>query len=70
MTQSVDQHGAAEQIAAAFFAHAYRIGVANLPQGLSARQYVRYMLDRLDIGQEVTRIRWGRKWVTIPPSPP
>ncbi len=69
MTQSVDRHGDAEQIAAAFFAHAYRIGVANLPQDLSARQYVRYMLDRLHIGQEVTRIRWGRKWVTIPPSP-
>ena len=28
-----------DQIAATFFAHAYRIGIANLPEGLSARQY-------------------------------
>jgi hypothetical protein len=55
-------------VACVFFAHAYRLGIANLPEGLSARQYVRRMLDQLGIGQELTRIRWGSKWVTIPPS--
>lgn len=69
MAESVDRHGSVEQIAAGFFAHAYRIGIANLPKGMSARQYVRTMLDRLDIGEELTRFKWGGKWVNIPPSP-
>jgi len=66
--QCADRFGSPEKIAATFFAHAYRIGIANLPDGLSARQYVRRLLDQLGIGQELTRMRWGSKWVTIPPS--
>jgi hypothetical protein len=57
----VDRFGTPDKIAATFIAHAYRLGIANLPDGLSARQYVRRMLDQLGIGQELTRIRWGSK---------
>ncbi len=67
--ENINRHGSVEQIAAWFFAHPYRIGIVNLPKGMSARQYVRFMLDRVNIGEELTRFKWGSKWVTIPPSP-
>ncbi len=57
MAEGVDRHGSVEQIAAGFFAHAYRIGIANLPNGMSARQYVRFMLDHIKIGEELTRFK-------------
>ncbi|MFL7838070.1 MAG: hypothetical protein ACK2T4_06900 [Candidatus Promineifilaceae bacterium] len=56
------------QIACAFFAHAYRIGVENLPDGLSAAAYTRQQLDRLGIGQDLTEISWGTKRPKLPPS--
>ncbi len=31
-------------------------------------QYPLLLLDELGIGQELTRFKWGSKWVTLPPS--
>ena len=56
------------QVACAFFAHAYRLGIENLPEGQSALQYTRQQLDRLQIGQEVSEIPWGSKRFKLPLS--
>lgn len=57
-----------EQVAAAFFALAYKVGVRNLPEGVGARQFVRDQLDRLGLGQDLTHIPWGSKRFKLPPS--
>jgi hypothetical protein len=48
---TADRHADAKQVACAFFAHAYRVGVRNLPGGLSALAYTRQQLDRLGAGR-------------------
>lgn len=53
------KHADPEQAACAFFAHAYRVGVRNLPEGLSATAYTRAQLDRLQIGKESCRSNRG-----------
>ena len=66
--EEADRHSTDTQIACAFFAFAYRIGVRNLRGGLSAKEYTRQQLDRLEIGQELTEIPWGTKRPKLPPS--
>jgi transposase len=66
--QAVDRHADATQVACAFFAYAYKVGVKNLPAGQSALQFTRAQLDRLGIGMELTEIPWGSKRFTLPPS--
>ena len=56
------------QVARALLDHAYRVGVRNLPDGLSAKAFVREQLDRLGIGQELTEMAWGTKRVKLPLS--
>jgi transposase len=66
--QAVDCHADATQVACAFFAYAYKVGVKNLPDGQSALQFTRAQLDRLGIGMQLTEIPWGSKRFTLPPS--
>jgi transposase len=66
--EEADRHASAEQVACSFFALAYKVGVRNLPDGLSALAFTRQQLDRLGIGQELTTIRWGSKTFKLPPS--
>lgn len=69
LTESTaDRFAAPEQVAAAFYALAYKVGVGNLPEGVGARQFVRDQLDRLGLGEEVTHIPWGSKRFKLPPS--
>ncbi|MBA3532296.1 MAG: IS110 family transposase [Ardenticatenales bacterium] len=63
-----DRHSNARQVVCSFFAHAYKVGVANLPDGLSAKEFTRQQLDRLGIGEELTQIPWGSKTFKLPPS--
>ena len=56
------------KVAATLFAHAYRVGVRNLPDGMSALQFTRHHLDRLGIGRNLSHLRWGSKTFTLPPS--
>jgi transposase len=63
-----DRFAVPEKVAATIFAHAYRVGIKNLPEGMSAREYTRHCLDRMGIGRNLTRIKWGGKYVTFPPS--
>jgi transposase len=64
----VDIHADPEQVARAFFTHAYKLGIENLPDGLSAREYVRFQLDNLGIGQELTHFMRSKKKINLPPS--
>lgn len=66
--QCADRYAVPEQVACSFFALAYRMGVANLPDGLGALAFTRQQLDRLGLGQELTEIPWGSKRFKLPPS--
>lgn len=55
------------QVARALFGHAYDIK-RHLPKEQTATAYVRYYLDRLGIGHELTHIDWGTKKPKLPPS--
>lgn len=66
--ETADCHADAQQVACAFFAHAYRVGVRNLHGGLSALAYTRQQLDRLGLGAELTSLPWGSKHYKLPPS--
>jgi transposase len=66
--ETVDRHADATQVACAFFACAYKVGVKNLPEGQSALEFTRAQLDRLGIGAELTEIPWGSKRFKLPPS--
>ena len=49
-------------------AHAYKIGVRNLPKGQSALAYTREQLDRLSLEKDLQEIYWGSKLRKLPPS--
>jgi hypothetical protein len=68
LKQVADKHADARDVACSLFALAYRVKVRNLPNGASARQFVRNELDRLGIGSELSIIPWGTKKVKLPPS--
>ena len=69
LTKNVaDRYAVDLKVAHAFFAFAYKVGVRNLPDGLSAKAFVRQQLDRLGLGQQLTEFRWGGKTVRLPPS--
>ncbi|HKJ26175.1 MAG TPA: hypothetical protein VJ965_00935 [Anaerolineales bacterium] len=55
-------------VAASLHSLAYKVGVKNLPKDQSAAAFVRYHLDQMGIGQELTYIPWGSKKVKLPPS--
>ena len=66
--QVVDRFADPTNVACSFFAHAYRVGVRNLPEGQSAIAFTREQLDRLGIGQDLQEISWGSKRVKLPLS--
>jgi transposase len=55
------------QVAKSLFGYAYDIQ-AHLPKGESKLAYVRYHLDQLGIGQNLTHLPWGSKIYKLPPS--
>lgn len=66
--ECADRHADPVQVARYLFGHAYDLGIANLPDGMSARQFTRYHLDRLGLGKELTHLPWGSKNFKLPPS--
>jgi transposase len=66
--QVADRFAEPRDVANSFCAHAYRIGVKNLPDGQSALTFTREQLDRLGIGKELQEIGWGMKPRKLPPS--
>jgi len=66
--QEADRFANPQQVACSLFAHAYKVGVKNLPDGQSALQFTRQQLDRLKLGRDLTVIPWGSKQYKLPPS--
>jgi hypothetical protein len=44
------------------------VGVRNLPNGVTAKDFTRQQFDRLGLGQKLEVIPWGSKKVKLPPS--
>ena len=64
-----DRFAEPELIARKFLSYAETLGKANRPDGQTAAQYVRYHLDRLGLGADLTAIRRGsNKTTSLPPS--
>ena len=66
--KAADRFADPTSVACSFFAHAYQVGVKNLPEGQSALAFTREQLDRLGIGQDLQEIRWGSKHYQLPAS--
>jgi len=64
-----DRFAQPEAIAQKFLKFAYQIGKVNRPAGQSAAQFVRQLLDILQLGSDLTNIAWGlKKPIPLPPS--
>ncbi len=66
--KTADRFADPGSVARSFYAHAYRVGVRNLPEGQSALAFTREQLDRLGIGQDLQEIPWGSKPHKLPLS--
>jgi transposase len=63
-----DRFAEPRDVGRSFIAHAYKVGVKNLPQVQSAPGFVREQLDRLNIGQDLETVPWGSGHRNLPPS--
>jgi transposase len=64
----VDRFAEPRDVARSFIAHAYKVGVKNLPPAQSAPGFVREQLDRLNIGHDLKKVPWGSEHRNLPPS--
>ena len=63
-----DKYAELEKVSQKLLHFAYEVGKSKRA-GMSAAQFVRQRLDRLEIGQELTSIAWGsKKPIPLPPS--
>lgn len=62
-----DRFAEPRDVARAFIAHAYKVGVKNFPKTQSAPGFVREQLDRLNIGQDLNAVPWGSEHRNLPP---
>jgi transposase len=67
-TCHADRFAQPEDVGRSLIAHAYKVGVRNLPRTQSAPAFVREQLDRLRIGQELKTVPWGSEHRNLPPS--
>jgi hypothetical protein len=63
-----DKYADPEKVAFSLFRFAYRVGVRKLPGDVSALQYTRDQLDRLEIGQDLTQFNNGTRQPKLPKS--
>jgi len=63
-----DRFAEPQQVASKLAQHAYRLGRAGRPTGVTCGQYVRRQLDRLGLGAEMSALRWGDRIIPLPPS--
>lgn len=57
-----------KNIAYSLFKFAYDVGVRRLPGQPKANNFVRFWLDRLGVGQELTHVEGGTRKPKLPPS--
>ncbi len=64
-----DRYSRPERLARKLLQHTYRLGKAHRPAGQSTGEYVRNLLDRLGVGEDLSEIPWGSKRaIALPPS--
>ena len=63
-----DRYADPEKVAFSLFRFAYRVGVSHLPDGVSALQYTRNQLDRLEIGADLMQFSNGTRQPKLPRS--
>lgn len=63
-----DRFAEPRDVGRSLIAHAYKVGVKNLPRAQSAPSFVREQLDRLNIGQELKTVPWGSGHRNLPAS--
>ena len=64
-----DRFAEPELVARKLLQYAYVLGKANRSAGQSSAQFVRYHLDRMGLGADLTEIPWGtKKPRPLPPS--
>jgi transposase len=66
--EQADRFAEPQGVGRTLLAHAYRVGVKNLPSGQSAPGFVREQLDRLNLGQDIKTVPWGSEHRNLPPS--
>ena len=66
--KAADRFADPASVARSFYAHAYRVGIKNLPEGQSALAFTREQLDRLGIGKELQEISSGSQHHKLPTS--
>ena len=68
--QVADIHADPVLVARKLMNFAYKLGQPNRPPNLSTSAYVRYHLDRLQLGRDLSHIPWGskKKPIPLPPS--
>jgi transposase len=66
--QTGDRRADVVNVAKSLYKLAYRMGVRNLPEGMSALAFTRIQLDRLGLGAELTHLPWSGKHYKLPPS--
>jgi hypothetical protein len=64
-----DRHANPDQVASGLIYVAYRdVGARNLPDGLTAPEFVRRSLDKLGLGKDLQRVKHGRHEYLLPQS--
>jgi transposase len=64
-----DRHANPDQVASGLIYVAYRdVGARNLPDGMTAPEFVRRNLDKLGLGRELQRVKYGRHEYLLPQS--
>lgn len=66
--EAADRFADSQNVARSFLAHAYQVGLKNLPNGQSAASFTRQQLDRLGLGKDLQEIRLGSQVRKLPPS--
>lgn len=67
--READRHANPAQVASGFIYVAYGdVGARNLPDGMTAPEFVRRNLDALGIGKDLQRVKYGKHECLLPPS--
>ena len=66
--QVADRFADPQNVARSFLAFAYKLGVKNLPTEQSGLAFTREQLDRLSLGKDLEKVRWGSRLLKLPPS--
>jgi len=65
----LDRQAVPERVARDLMVFTMQIGKENRPGGWNTKQFVRYHLDRLGIGEEIEHVQWSpTRKIVLPPS--